>query len=169
MALKAERKYLAHYVDAAFDLTGNATDYVRLGEDLTELNVELNPNIETSANILGDNSVAHSGYEASADASTVYYKYDDKLTEKLMEIAMLRKSGDACRTTYVEVLLKPGETDDDPPTVTRAVREDVLLIPTSYGGDTSGVQVPFTLNFTGNRVKGGFDLTNKKFTPDSAL
>ena len=28
MALKAERKYLAHYVDAAFDLTGNATDYV---------------------------------------------------------------------------------------------------------------------------------------------
>lgn len=168
-ALKAERKYLAHYVDAAFDLTGAATDYVRLGEDLTELNVELNPNIETSANILGDNSVAHSGYEASADASPVYYKYDDKLTEKLMEIAMLRKSGDACRTTYIDVLMKPGATDDEPPTVIRAVREDVLLIPTSYGGDTSGVQVPFTVNFTGNRVKGSFDLSTKKFTADAAL
>lgn len=164
MALKAERKYLAHYVDAAFDLTGAATDYVRLGEDLTELNVELNPNIETSANILGDNFVTHSGYEASADASPVYYKYDDKLTEKLMEIAMLRKSGDSCRTTYVEVLLKPGATDADAPTVVRAVREDVLLVPASYGGDTSGVQVPFTLNFAGNRVPGTFDLSNKKFT-----
>ena len=166
MAKKAERKFLAHYVDAAFDLTGAATDYVRLGEDLTELNIELNPNIETSANILGDNSVAHSGYKASADASPVYYKYDDKLSEKLMEIAMLRKNGDSCRTTYVEVLLKPGATDADAPTVIRAVREDVLLIPTSYGGDTSGVQVPFTLNFTGNRKAGTFELATKKFTPN---
>ena len=162
--MKAERKYLAHFLDAAFDTSYNETEYVRIGKDLTEFNVELSPEINTSANILGENSVQHNGYGASASAAPVYYEYDDALTEKIMEIAMLRKSGDACRTSYVEVLLKPAASSADEPAVVRAVREDVLLIPTSYGGDTSGVQVPFTVNFTGNRTEGTFDIKTKKFT-----
>jgi hypothetical protein len=163
--MKAERKYLAHYLDGNFDLTYADTNYVRIGKDLEEFVVELSPNIETKANILGENSVLHTGYETTASADPVYYEYDDTLTEKIMEIAMLRKSADSCKTSYVEVLLKPGTTSSDAPTVVRAVREDVLLIPTSYGGDTSGVQVPFTINFNGNRVEGDWDLENKTFTP----
>ena len=159
--MKAERKYLAHYLDAAFDTSYAAAEYVRLGKDLEEFSVELNPDVETSKNILGENSVKHSGYDASSDADPVYYEYDDALTEKMMEIAMLRKTGDACKTSYVEVLLKPTE---NAPTVIRAVREDVIVVPNSYGGDTSGVQVPITVHFAGNRVVGTFDLETKKFT-----
>lgn len=163
--MKAERKYLAHFLDSKFDTTYAAPAYVRIGKDLTEFNVELSPEIETSANILGENSVRHNGYGASSSPSPVYYEYDDALTEKVMEIAMLRKSGDACKTSYVEVLLKPGETADARPEVVRAVREDVLLIPSSYGGDTSGVQIPFTINYTGNRVEGAWDMETSTFTP----
>ncbi len=163
--MKAERKYLAHYLDGNFDLTYAVTDYVRIGKDLEEFSVELSPNIETKANILGENSVLHTGYETTASADPVYYEYDDTLTEKIMEIAMMRKAGDSCKTSYVEVLLKPGTSSDAAPTVVRAVREDVLLIPTSYGGDTSGVQVPFTINFNGNRTEGDWDLETKTFTP----
>ena len=166
--MKAERKYLAHYLDSAFDVTYAATEYVRLGKDLEEFTVELNPDVETSKNILGENSVKHNGYEASSDADPVYYEYDDALTEKMMEFAMLRKSGDACKTSYVEVLLKPGE-DGAEPTVIRAVREDVFVIPNSYGGDTSGVQVPFSINYAGNRTEGTFDIKTKKFTANSEL
>lgn len=162
--MKAERKYLAHYLDANFDTTYAGTNYVRIGKDLEEFAVELSPTIETKSNILGENSVTHQGYETTANADPVYYEYDDDLTEKLMEIAMLRKSGDSCKTSYVEVLLKPGASSTDAPTVVRAVREDVLLIPSSYGGDTSGVQVPFTVNFNGNRTEGTFDIGTKKFT-----
>lgn len=163
--MKAERKYLAHYLDGNFDLTYVDTNYVRIGKDLEEFVVELSPNIETKANILGENYVLHTGYETTASADPVYYEYDDTLTEKIMEIAMLRKSADSCKTSYVEVLLKPGTTSSDAPTVVRAVREDVLLIPTSYGGDTSGVQVPFTINFNGNRVEGDWDIESRTFTP----
>lgn len=163
--MKAERKYLAHYLDGNFDLTYADTNYVRIGKDLEEFVVELSPNIETKANILGENSVLHTGYETTASADPVYYEYDDTLTEKIMEIAMLRKSADSCKTSYVEVLLKPGTTSSDAPTVVRAVREDVLLIPTSYGGDTSGVQVPFTINFNGNRVEGDWDIESRTFIP----
>lgn len=166
--MKAERKYLAHYIDSAFDTTYAAPEYVRLGKDLEEFTVELNPDVETSKNIIGENSVKHNGYEASSDADPVYYEYDDALTEKMMEIAMLRKSGDACKTSYVEVLLKPGEGNAEP-VVLRAVREDVYVIPNSYGGDTSGVQVPFSINYAGNRTEGTFDLKTKKFTANSGL
>lgn len=163
--MKAERKYLAHYLDGNFDLTYADTNYIRIGKDLEEFSIELAPNIETKANILGENSVLHTGYETTASADPVYYEYGDELTEKIMEIAMLRKAGDSCKTSYVEVLLKPGETSTQAPTVVRAVREDVLLIPSSYGGDTAGVQVPFTVNFNGNRVEGTWDITSRTFTP----
>ena len=161
--MKAERKYLAHYLDSAFDLTNAATEYVRLGKDLEDFTIDLSPDVETSKNILGENSVKHSGYEATSNADPVYYEYNDALTEKIMDLAMGRKTGDECKTTYVEVLLKPGE-NDGAPTVIHAYREDVYVIPTSYGGDTSGVQVPFEIRYAGNRVAGTFDLETKKFT-----
>lgn len=161
--MKAERKYLAHYLDAAFDKTYVGTEYVRLGKDLEDFSVELNPDVETSKNILGENSVQHKGYEASSSADPVYYEYDDALTEKMMEIAMLRKTGDECKTSYVEVLMKPGEGGTKP-TVIRATRQECLVVPTSYGGDTAGVQVPFEIRFTGELVEGSFDIETKKFT-----
>lgn len=39
-----ERKYLAHYVDAAF--SSSAPTYVRLGKNLEEYNEELNPDVD---------------------------------------------------------------------------------------------------------------------------
>ena len=38
------------------------------------------------------------------------------------------------------------------------------MVPSSVGGDTTGVQIPFTIHRAGNRVKGNFDLQTKKFT-----
>lgn len=166
--MKAERKYLAHYLDAAFDRTYQKTEYVRLGKDLEKFSVELNPDLETVKNILGENSVVHNGYDPTSDADPFYYEYDEALSKKIMEIALGRLTGDACRTSYVEVILKPG-AEGVAPEVVSAWREDVLVVPNSYGGDTSGVQVPFTVNYSGNRVKGNFNITTKTFSvPEGA-
>jgi hypothetical protein len=40
----------------------------------------------------------------------------------------------------------------------------VYVIPNSVGGDTTGIQVPFTIHNAGNRVAGSFDMSTKKFT-----
>ena len=160
-----ERKYLAHYVDAAFDMTYADTEYVRLGKNLEEYSEELNPDVEVTHNILGEQSVQHSGYEVQADVDPFYYEtYDDTLSEKIMELANTRATGDKCKTSMVDVLLKPGASEDAEPTVVWAYREDVYLIPNSVGGDTTGVQTPFTLYKAGNRVKGKFVLSTKTFT-----
>jgi hypothetical protein len=158
MANKIERKYLAHFIDASFG-TGSATPkYVRLGADLEEYNLDLNPDIEVSKNILGDSTIKHNGYEPQSSVDTFYAVTGDALFETLSDIANERKTGDDCKTTAVDVLLT------DKGVVTWAYREEVMVVPTSMGGDTSGVQVPFSVYYCGNRTKGTFDLTQKTFT-----
>lgn len=161
MANKIERKYLAHLIDASFG-TGSATpNYVRLGADLEEYNLDLNPDIEVSKNIIGDGTIKHNGYEPQSDVDTFYAVTGDPLFETLSDIANERKTGDDCKTTAVDVLL------NDKGVVTWAYREDVMVVPTSMGGDTSGVQVPFSVYYCGNRTKGTFDVTKKTFTANT--
>ena len=158
-----ERKYLAHYLDAKFG--GAETDYVRLGRHLEEYSEELNPDVEVSKNILGEQSVTHLGYEVQAEVDPFYFEdYDDALSAKIMELANTRATGEQCRSTMVDVLLKPGAGAEDEPSVVWAYREDVYVIPTSIGGDTSGIAMPFTVYKAGNRVKGTFDIKTKEFT-----
>lgn len=162
-----ERKYLAHFIDAAFDMTYAKTNYVRLGKDLEEYSEELNPDVEITKNILGEQSVKVNGYEVQADVDPFYYEtYDDALSEKIMSIANARATGDKCKSTMVDILLKPGETEEAEPSVVWAYREDCYIVPNSVGGDTSGIQTPFTVYKAGNRVKGTFDISTKTFTAD---
>ena len=154
---KIERKYLAHYIDAS--LGGQTTNYVRLGKDLEEYNEELNPDVAVNKNILGEQSVQHNGYEVQSDVDPYYAYEDDPMFEKLAEIANERKTGDDCKTTKVDVLLEEDGTQ------VWAYREDCYVIPKSIGGNTSGVQIPFTVYNDGNRKAGTFDTTQKTFTP----
>ena len=164
-----ERKYLAHYLDAAFDASYAAASYTRLGKDLEEYNEELNPDVEVTKNILGEQSVKHSGYEISADVEPFYFEsYDDTLSNKIMDLVNTRATGDKCKTSMVDVLLKPADADGDSPTVVWAYREDCYVVPNSVGGDTTGIQIPFTIYKAGNRVRGTFDLGTKKFTAATA-
>lgn len=161
--MATERKYLATYIDAAFDTTYSATNYTLLGADLEELSEELNPDVETVKNILGESSVKHNGFEPSMDTDPYYYYKEDALAAKVRDIAMDRVTGDGCKTSLVQVWLQPG-LEGGAPTCEAAWREDVMIVPTSVGGDTSGIQIPFTVHFCGNRKKGTFDPETKKFT-----
>ena len=69
---KIDRKYMAHYIDAGSLCGGLTPKYERLGKDLEEYNVELNPDTETSKNILGESTFKHNGYEVSSDADPFY-------------------------------------------------------------------------------------------------
>lgn len=153
---KIERKYLAHFIDAAFGDT--KTNYIRLGKDLEEYVEELNPDVEVNKNILGEQNVQHNGYEVQSEIDPFYAYTGDPLFEALAEIANERKTGDDCVTTKVDVLL------DATGQILWAYREDIWVVPNSIGGDTSGVQIPFSVYNAGNRVKGTFDMKTKKFT-----
>ena len=155
-----ERKYLMHFLDANFG--SGETNYVRLGEDLEEFNEELNPQVETKQNILGEQRVKHSGWPVQSNVEPFYAYEDEPLFPKLAAIANERKTGDACKTTQVDVLV-----DEDGNQIW-AYREEVMVIPTSIGGDTSGVQIPFTIHHAGHRTAGTWNASTKTFNPTNA-
>lgn len=156
---KIERKYLAHFIDASFG--GTTANYIRLGKDLEEYNEELNPDVEVNKNILGEQNVQHNGYEVQSEVDPFYAYSGDPLFEALSGIANERKTGSDCVTTKVDVLLKSDGS------VEWAYKEDIWVVPNSVGGDTSGVQIPFSIYNAGNRVKGTFNMTTKTFTPST--
>lgn len=157
---KIERKYLAHFIDAAF--SAENPEYIRLGDDLEDYKEELNPDVEVKKNIKGEQTVQHNGYKVQSEVDPFYAYSGDPLFEQLSKIANERLSGAGCGTTKVDVLLKADGT------VEWAYREDVVVVPkTSPGGNTSGVQIPFTIYNNGNRVKGTWDIKTKTFTPVS--
>lgn len=154
--MRLERKYLAHFIDSTF---GGATpEYFRLGKHLEELNQELNPDVEITKNILGEQSVIHNGYEAQDEIDPYYADTEDPVYEQLLKIANERLTGEDCKTTVVDVFM------DTTGKVTEAWKEDVYVVPKSIGGDTSGVQIPFTIYRAGNREKGTFNIGSNTFT-----
>ena len=148
---KIARKYMAHFLDASF--MGTTPSLYRLGADLEEFNVELNPNTEQKQNILGENTFTHSGYEISASAEPYYAVVGDALFEKLQEIIDGQKTDDSLKTYAYEVHLWEAGTGSG---TFVAYRQEVYVVPTSYGGDTTGYQIPFEVHYVGEKVLGNF-------------
>lgn len=158
---KIDRKFMAHFIDSGSLCHGETAEYERLGKDLEEYNVELNPDTETSKNILGESTFKHNGYEVSSEADPYYAEVESVLSQKLQEIIDNRYKDDNCKTNALEVHMWK-ETEGK----YEAYQQDCYLVPTSYGGDTSGYQIPFTVNYVGERTKGIYDPKTKKFTAD---
>lgn len=163
MTGKIKRKLMAHYIDSALP-TASTPVYVRLGKDLEEYNVEMNANVETKNNILGETSVNLDSYQPQASAEPYYAEVGDPLFIRLQGIIDERQTLDDLKTSVLEVHL----WDEDATTEGSyaAYKEDAIIEVSSYGGDTTGYQIPFNVHHIGGRVKGVFNLATKTFKPD---
>ena len=154
---KIERKYLAHFINTATDAQAV---YERLGKDLEEFSPELSAQVDTKKNILGETSVLISSYEKTGAVQTFYADADSALFQRLQAIVDGGLVLDALKTDVVEVKLWEAESEGVYP----AIREEAYIEVTSYGGDTTGYQIPFTVHFTGNKVAGKFNVSERTFT-----
>ena len=155
---KIERKYLAHFINTA---TGDVEAvYERLGKDLEEYSPEMSAEVTTSKNILGESSILISSYEKSGSVEPYYADKDSTLFARLQAIIDGNLVLDDLKTDVVEVKLWEAETSGAYP----AIKEEAYIEITSYGGDTTGYQIPFTLHYTGVKTKGTFNPSTKAFT-----
>ena len=150
---KLKRSCLLHYIDASFG--GDTPQWYLIGRDIEDMSVELNPEAETVKNILDETVTNDNGYEPSMSAETYYANTNDEIYPKLKDIALNRLTGKACETKVLEVLIdkKTGPYD--------AWIEDCIVKPQSYGGGQGGVNIPFNVNFNGNRKEGTVTITEK--------
>ena len=155
---KIERKYLAHFINAA-KIGETAALYERLGKDLEEFSPELSAQVDTKKNILGETSVLISGYEKTGAVEPYYAESGSALFELLQDIIDNNRVLDELKTDVVEVKLWEQAENGKYP----ASREEVYMEITSYGGDTTGYQISFTLHYTGNKVMGTFDVNTRTF------
>ena len=156
--MKSERKYLAHFINGA--KVGQEAEYERLGKDLEEYSVNLSAQVESKKNILGQTSVLISSYEKTAAVEPYYAESGSALFARLQQIIDEGLVLDQLKSDVVEVKLWEAAEG----TVYPAIREEVILEITSYGGDTGGYQIPFTVHYTGNKTVGTFDVSAKVFT-----
>ena len=138
------REFLVHYINATPKAA--TTNYVRIGNDLEEYKINLNAEVTKKRNILGENSIKISSYDASSSVDTFYAEKGNALYTFLQDIVDNRKKLDEVKTTALE--------------------EEVYLEVKDYGGKYDGYQIPFDVHYTGKRKKGKFNETTNKFTAD---
>ena len=159
---KIARELMAHYIDTSATET---PAYERLGTDLEDYTVEMSPNISTTKNILGETSTSIDSYEVSASVEPYYAVDGDTMFTKLQDIIDNRKTLDDLNTSVIEVHL--WDEDDTTAGSFVAYKENAVIEVVSYGGDTTGYQIPFNIHYTGTRTKGLFALATKTFTADA--
>ena len=149
------RSHLKHFIDSTFGGTGSPSWY-RLGKNVEEASVELNPDVTNQKNILDENDIEDNGYSPELDIPTYYAKPGDAIYDKIKEIALKRLTGDECKTTILEVIIDKTTGPYD------AYTEDVIIKPQSYGGVGQGkLNIPFNITFVGNRKEGTVTFSNK--------
>lgn len=159
--MKLTRGHYITYLDANW---GEGTpSWFKLGKGNTNLAVDLSPDVTTEQDVTDETTTTDNGYKPSGSVDPYYANPEDAIYEQIRNIAMNRLKNDACKTKILEVIVE-NETD----TEHVAWTEDVIVKPTSYGGDTSGFQIPYTFNFNGNRKKGTVEFSTggyKQGTP----
>lgn len=151
---KLKRSALLHYLDPT---PGSVTNkWFLIGKDVEDMSIELNPDTESVKNILDETNVTDNGYEPSTDVDTYYANPSDgEFYQWIKNIAMNRLTGDACKTTILEVLIDKTAAPFD------AWTEDVIVKPQSYGGAQGGVRIPYKIAFCGNRKQGTVTITDR--------
>lgn len=150
------------FLDAAFGGTGTPK-WWRLGKYTDDLSVNLNPDVSSNKNVWDESYVEDNGYEPSIESTTYYADPTDPIYPKLRDMAMNRLKGDDCRTTILEVIV-----EDTAAAKHRAWKEDVVVKPEEYGGNTSGFQISFSIHFDGNRKEGSVTIADGALTWDDA-
>ena len=155
--MKLNREALAHYLDYSFKREISTATWEIIGDDIEEMSNELNPDMETLKNILGQTKTQDNGYEPTMDADPFYADPEKKLYPMIRDIALDRKKGDACKTLMLEVVV-----EDTDATNHLAYVQEVIVKPQSYGGDTAGLNIPFQVSEDGKRTKGYVTATSVK-------
>jgi hypothetical protein len=162
MAGKTKRSLLAHFLDTTPDASGTA--YKKIGDGVTSLTMNYNPNTVTETYIDADAAtILTESYAPTIPTKQWVWPGDDIFDF----IDGLRQEGPAvlanAATSLVEVRLY--ETADTAGTSYPATYWPCAIQFDDVGGDGgSSAAVSFTINITGDAVDGDFNTSTLAFT-----
>lgn len=124
-----------------------------LGKDNDDLSKELNPDTETSKNVLGETSFTHSGYEPEISVDPYYVDPSRKMYARLRDAAIEERFGSNDLMGYfAEAYFQTANKATGKMTGYAYVRQ-AWFVPQSVGGDTAGYAIPVNIYPVGPVVK----------------
>lgn len=133
--------------------TAASSGWEALGKDNDDLSKELNPDTETSKNVLGETAFTHSGYEPEINVDPYYIDPSRKMYARLRDIAIEERYGESdLKGLFAEAYFQSANKSTNKMTGYCYVR-DAWYVPQSVGGDTAGYAIPVNIYPVGPTVK----------------
>ena len=133
--------------------TAGSGGWEALGKDDDDLSKDLNPDTEKKKNVLGETTFTHKGYEPEIDVDQYFADPGRILYEHLQDIAMQEKySEEDCLGYFAEAFFTTVDEANHTMTGYCYVRR-AWIVPQSFGGDTSGLAIPFNITPQGGMTK----------------
>lgn len=155
------RKEFMHFVNVG---TTEEAEWELLGEGIEELSREMNNNVENATDILGNNTTTVTKGNQVSSFDPFKCRRNSKLFAKLYQIYT-----DDLELSDVEMeFLEVSVFDKVSEGTYSAVKQTGAIDLKSIGGDTTGLDMPFDVNYVGSKTKGTFAVATKTFKPASA-
>ena len=142
-----KRREFAMFVDISLDDEG--TNWEIVGRKIEDLSLEMNPNVETLTDITGLTQTTLDKYEKQTSVSPYYARRDSKMSEWLYNVVRNEKTLSDVEKTFLCVNIFAGADGSYD-----AWTQKAIAAVQSYGGDTKGVQIPYTLYWIGEKTFG---------------
>lgn len=135
------------------DYTAASGGWEALGKDNDDLSKDLNPDTESSKNVLGETTFTHSGYTPEVSVEPYYIDPSRKLYKRIVQNALEERYGEADLLGYfAEAHFASANPNTRKMTGYCYVRR-AWFVPQSVGGDTSGFNIPINVNPVGPVTK----------------
>ncbi len=143
---------------------GDSPSYTLLGKDTDDLSIDLNPDSESTKNVLGETNFSNNGYTPSLSNDSYIARSEDSIYKPLETIVnTLATDEDTCGGTMIVATLTD-EVKNASGTTTltgKGYKVPVQITVDTDGGSTSGYGIAFTINENGSRIQGTVSVADK--------
>lgn len=159
--MKAKRKSYKIFMDVS-EASASTKEWEIIGKDIEELSRELNNEVNSFTNILGETEVEVTKGNQVTACDPVKFRDDSKASKILYGFYKNDSELSEVERDFLEVntaIPVSGSQDEY-----EAFMQKGAIDLKSWGGDTSGLNSPFDINWTGAKTHGTFNPTTKVFT-----
>ena len=143
---------------------GETPEWVPFGEDNDEITRELNDELDAKKNVLGKINIDHSAGPETTELDPIAIRGNDVLSAILYLMFKYNLKGDKATLQCMELTLADKQEDGS----YGAFTEDAVVQLNSWGGDTTKINAPITLNWKNNRIHGTYSVEKNEFTKTTA-
>ncbi len=149
------------------DVGAETKEWELIGDKVEEMMLNMNPNVETVTDVTGNTTTTLDRYEVQTDVTPMRAKKESKLAKWLYEVVRDEKTLSEVEKDFLCVNVFDATTsgvEPDITTVYAAWTQKAVVAVQSYGGNSSGLDIPFNIHWTGKKTHGTFDPVTKTFT-----